>query len=63
MQNLIVIAVIAAIVGLAGLYIHKEKKRGIKCIGCPNGAKCAGNCAACSGCHSGYQEETPIQKA
>lgn len=49
LADILVIAVIAAIVGLAALYIHKSKAKGIKCIGCPDGAKCAGNCAACSG--------------
>ena len=27
----------------------KAKKKGIKCIGCPDGAKCSGNCTGCSG--------------
>ena len=40
MENLIILAVIALIVGLAVGYIRKEKKRGVKCIGCPNGCSC-----------------------
>ena len=51
MANLILIAVIALIVGLASGYIYKEKKRGVKCIGCPEGCSCNGNCGGCSGCH------------
>ncbi|MBQ7801129.1 MAG: FeoB-associated Cys-rich membrane protein [Oscillospiraceae bacterium] len=49
LKNIILILVIAAIIGSAVLYIHKEKKRGVKCIGCPNGAGCSGNCGHCSG--------------
>jgi len=50
MTDLIIIAVVALIVGGAGLYIYRAKKRGEKCIGCPaarNGA-CGGNCG-CGG--------------
>ena len=46
MTVLIIIAVVALIVGCAGLYIRKEKKKGTRCIGCPNG--CDGNCSSCS---------------
>ena len=44
MENIIIIVIVAAIIGLAGVYIHKSKKRGIKCIGCPNGCACNGKC-------------------
>ena len=37
MTNLIVFVVVAVIVGGAGAYIYKEKKKGVKCIGCPAG--------------------------
>ena len=52
MENLIILAVVALIVGLAGSYIHKERKRGVKCIGCPEGCSCSsggcgGNCGCC----------------
>lgn len=50
MGNIITIAVIAAILGLAVRYIHKEKKRGVKCIGCPEGCSCSGKCGSCGGC-------------
>lgn len=49
MDNLIIIAVLAVIIGLASGYIYKEKKRGVKCIGCPDGGSCGGNCGGCSG--------------
>ena len=55
MVNLITFLVIAAIVGGAGLYIYKAKKRGVKCIGCPSAqtcgkqTACSGSCASCGG--------------
>ncbi|MBQ7885543.1 MAG: FeoB-associated Cys-rich membrane protein [Clostridia bacterium] len=58
MANLITFLIIAAIVGGAGVYIYKAKKRGVKCIGCPageacgkqGGSSCSGGCASCGGC-------------
>lgn len=57
MTNLIVFLMIAAIVGGAGRYIYRAKKRGVKCIGCPagetcgkgGGHACSGSCASCGG--------------
>ncbi len=43
MENLIVIAAVVIVVGLAVGYVIKEKRKGRKCIGCP------GNCGNCSG--------------
>ena len=51
MTNLIVIAVIAAVVGGAVTYIIREKKHGAKCIGCP----LAGNCANKGKCTTNYE--------
>ena len=59
MTNLIVILILAAIVGGAGAYIYKAKKKGVKCIGCPSGKECGrqvasgcpSTCSSCSGCH------------
>lgn len=61
MTDLIIALIVVAIIGGAIAYIVKEKKRGVKCVGCPD----AGHCAAaklaeaeglegfnCSGCHS-----------
>ena len=53
MQDMIVIAVILAIVGGASLYIYCAKKRGARCIGCPAGESCSRKAdgASCScGC-------------
>lgn len=51
LADVIVIAVIAAIVGFAGWYIYKAKKSGKKCIGCPDG----GTCGSCN-CGCGQQK-------
>lgn len=40
MENIIIIAVVALIVGLALGYIYKEKKKGKACIGCPFAGSC-----------------------
>jgi hypothetical protein len=45
MENYILIAVLILILGGAGLYIYKAKKKGQKCIGCPSG----GTCSSCNG--------------
>lgn len=47
----IVLAVIAVIVCAVIWYLHRAKKKGVKCIGCPSGGNCSGNCSGCScGC-------------
>lgn len=46
----LLIAVIAAIVGLAAFYIYRAKKSGKKCIGCPDSGTCSGNCSGCCHC-------------
>ena len=51
MENVILIGVIGLILGLAAGYVYKAKKRGAKCIGCPDAKTCSGNCGGCScGC-------------
>ena len=54
MENLILVVVLGLILGGAAGYVYKAKKKGIKCIGCPDGAKCGGQCSGCQGCH--YEE-------
>ena len=44
MIDLILMAVLAAIVGAAAWYVYKAKKRGTKCIGCPAAGGCSGKC-------------------
>ncbi len=48
MINIIIIAVIVIIVGLASYYIYREKKNGSKCIGCPYGKNCGSK--GCNDC-------------
>jgi len=43
MENLIIIAILLVITGLAAGYIIKAKKKGKKCIGCPYADTC-GTC-------------------
>lgn len=65
MANLILILVLVLIVGGALAFIIREKKRGVKCVGCPNSATCgaaqggcSGGCAGCSGhCASVHADE------
>lgn len=49
MENVIVVAILVAIIGGAALYIYKAKKKGVKCIGCPDAKTCGGNCGSCGG--------------
>lgn len=62
MDNLILIVVLILVVGAAIAYIVHEKRRGVKCIGCPVAGTCSqthlhtavsgcgGNCRGCAGC-------------
>ncbi len=43
MENIIIAALLVCIVGAILIYIRKSKKRGVKCIGCPN-KNCNGKC-------------------
>jgi len=48
MTDLIIVAVVLVIIGTAAAYIIKAKKSGVKCIGCPSGSSCSGNCGGCT---------------
>ena len=41
MADLLIVAILACILGVAIGYIIKEKKKGVKCIGCPFAESCA----------------------
>lgn len=41
MENVIIVAVLVVITGLAAIYIYKAKKKGKKCIGCPDCCSCS----------------------
>ena len=40
MADIIITVAILLIVGAAVLYIKNEKKRGVRCVGCPSGGTC-----------------------
>ena len=39
--DILTVAIIVVILGLAIGYIRRAKKKGVKCIGCPDGATCS----------------------
>ncbi len=41
MENLIIIGIIVVVVALALFYVIRQKKKGVKCIGCPYAKDCA----------------------
>lgn len=49
MENIIVLAIVVVVIGLAIGYIVKAKRSGKKCIGCPDG----GSCGKSTGCGCG----------
>jgi hypothetical protein len=57
MTDIIVIAVVAVIVGLAVGYIYKAKKGGKKCVGCPYGSSCSAKEHARPTCCCGVYEQ------
>lgn len=44
MIDLMIILVLLLIIGGAIAYIVKQKKKGVKCIGCPYAQTCSGHC-------------------
>ena len=48
MKNLILGAILLAIIGAIIYYLYKSKKRGDVCPGCSYG-KCPGSCHSCGG--------------
>ena len=64
MTDMIVIAILVLIAGLAAGYIYKAKKSGKTCIGCPHAGQCggashsggcSGSCSSCSGCSANHK--------
>lgn len=47
MANLIVGAILVLIIGSAIRYIYKSHKKGVKCIGCPEGCSCSKSSCGC----------------
>lgn len=65
MEDLLLILILILIIGGASAYVIRAKKRGVKCIGCPSGNKCAkkSNQKGCDGvccqysCHCNSSEK------
>lgn len=57
-EDIIIIAVLVVVLGLAAWYVYKAKKSGKKCIGCPDGGSCGGNCSCCCGGDDSKQDNT-----
>ena len=53
MTNFVVAGIVLMIFSLASIYIYKEKKRGVKCIGCPSARTCASRNSGTPGCGCG----------
>ena len=56
--DFVIMGIIGLILGGAGWYIWKAKKKGIQCVGCPDAETCAsrgcsGDCGCCGGRCSG----------
>ncbi len=47
MENVIIILILTLVLGGAGIYIYKSKKKGQKCIGCPYAGECSKNNCEC----------------
>ena len=56
LPDIIAIVAILLVVGAAVFYIIRAKKKGKRCIGCPDEGGCSGNCSSC--CHCGEKSET-----
>lgn len=56
MTDVLIALLIVLIVGFAVLYIVKAKRKGHKCIGCPDSENCNGNCAGCGAANNTYTE-------
>ncbi|MGM9642459.1 MAG: hypothetical protein ACI3XI_04540 [Eubacteriales bacterium] len=42
--DIIVIAALAGVIGAICFYLHRQKKQGVKCVGCPHSKNCSGHC-------------------
>ena len=49
MDNALILLVVTVILGFTIGYIWKAKKRGVRCVGCPEGKTCGGKCTGCGG--------------
>ena len=44
----LIIAIVLVIVGSALFFVGRAKKKGVKCIGCPDSGTCSGHCSGCN---------------
>lgn len=51
MIDYIIIGIVLLIAGLSTFFIVMQKKKGVKCIGCPDSKSCNGNCSGCCHCN------------
>jgi len=57
MTDIVVVAILALVIGLASFYVYKAKKSGKKCIGCPSSSSCSGACSSCNCCGSDFENK------
>lgn len=48
MKDIIITVIILIILGLAITYIIRQKKKGVKCIGCPSSGECPNKNKGCN---------------
>lgn len=60
MENFIVIGILVVIIGAVTFYLVREKKKGVKCVGCPHAKQCGGKCGgSCGGdCNSAENHQS-----
>ena len=49
--DFLIIGILVVIVGGAVYAMYRSRKKGKKCIGCPDSCACSGCSGACSGCN------------
>ena len=54
MENIVLAAALALIIGGAAMYVYRAKKKGRRCIGCPDSAGCGKGCGCC--CNKGREQ-------
>lgn len=52
MVDFMIVGILLVAIGAAVAYIIKQKKKGVRCIGCPSSGQCSGNCTTQCGCKS-----------
>jgi len=57
MADIIIVVVVAVLLGAAIRYIIKEKKRGTRCIGCPDAGNCMKQNSGCTCSVCGHSED------